>query len=286
MLQTTSIILAVFGSLWLLAVGGFSWLSHTEGERRAARVALVVALGGGVIFFLAMALPMPVQWLILGMVCLIGIAAIILFFLPIGKIELGNDIPSLRFDERETMFARHNLQPGTPNYESYYTQHPEHRVGDDHTRSLPGLFSPQAKFTNPYHSASMRGSFRMTHALWAVAEGPVTSEQQTLPTEQMTAYITGLARYFGALDVGVTQLQPYHVYSHIGRGPGVYGDSIENSPYLCHRFFSRDGFRYGWYRSECALHDGIGPPICRISPGGCAISASHSFFGLFGSSTY
>jgi reductive dehalogenase len=42
----------------------------------------------------------------------------------------------------------------------------------------------------------------------------------------MTAYLKGLARYYGALDVGVTALQPYHVYSHVGRGTGVYGEGI------------------------------------------------------------
>ncbi|MFC1997216.1 4Fe-4S dicluster domain-containing protein, partial [Chloroflexota bacterium] len=35
------------------------------------------------------------------------------------------------------------------------------------------------------------------------------------------------ARYYGALDTGVTELQPYHVYSHIGRGASKYGEPIE-----------------------------------------------------------
>jgi reductive dehalogenase len=29
------------------------------------------------------------------------------------------------------------------------------------------------------------------------------------------------------LEVGVTELRPYHVYSHVGRGLGVYGEAIE-----------------------------------------------------------
>ena len=38
--------------------------------------------------------------------------------------------------------------------------------------------------------------------------------------------------YFGALDVGITELKPYHVYSHIGRGTGTYGAPIP----VKHRF--------------------------------------------------
>jgi ferredoxin len=47
-----------------------------------------------------------------------------------------------------------------------------------------------------------------------------------LPVEKMTTYVKGLAGYYGALEVGVTELHPYHVYSHIGRGPGTYGAEI------------------------------------------------------------
>jgi ferredoxin len=47
----------------------------------------------------------------------------------------------------------------------------------------------------------------------------------------MTSYLKNLARYYGALDVGITELKPYHVYTHIGRGSGIYGApiSIEHS---------------------------------------------------------
>lgn len=225
--QTPNIILASFGVFWLLGFCGFSWISHTEGEQRATLVSLTVALVGALLFFLTLALPLPVQWIILLGMLLIGCAAIILFFLPIGKVEVGNDIPSQRFDEREIMFARAGLVPGSPEYEAYYTLHPEHLASDDHTRTQPGLLSPKAKLANLFHFASTDGSFELTHAMRGAVDGPVAGDQQTLSVKQMTRYIEELARYFGALDVGVTELQPYHVYSNTGRGSGVYGDPIE-----------------------------------------------------------
>ena len=227
MAQLTSIILAGFGFLWLLVAGGFTWVSWREREPRATRIAIVVTLVGAAIFFLAAVLPNPIQWVILSVMFLALIAALILFLLPIGKVEIGNDIPTQRFDERTIMFARYDLQPGSPNYEEYYSQHPEHEIVDDHIRALPGLFSPKAKLTNPFHTAAMFGGFRMINALWDVGASAAAKTEQPLTPEQMTAYIIGITRYFGALDVGITKLQPYHVYSHTGRGPGIYGEEIE-----------------------------------------------------------
>jgi ferredoxin len=213
--------------LWLLAFGGFGWVSHVEKELRATRVAVAVALGGAAFFFLAAALPKPVQWVILGIVILVGIAGLILFFLPIGNVEIGNDIPGQRFDERRIMFARAHLQPDSPEFESYYAQRPEDRASDDRFRALPGLLSPKAKFANPEYFAAIDGSFGLTEALRDAVDGPVADEQSSLPAAEMTRYVEGLARYFGALDVGVTELRPYHVYSHVGRGSGVYGAPIQ-----------------------------------------------------------
>ncbi len=42
-----------------------------------------------------------------------------------------------------------------------------------------------------------------------------------------TEFVKSLTRYFGALDIGITELKPEHVYSHIGRGPGEWGAPLE-----------------------------------------------------------
>jgi reductive dehalogenase len=42
----------------------------------------------------------------------------------------------------------------------------------------------------------------------------------------MTMYLKSLASYYGALKVGITELKPYHCYSHVGRGTGIYGEPI------------------------------------------------------------
>jgi ferredoxin len=152
---------------------------------------------------------------------------VVLFLLPIGNIKIGNDIPSLRFDEREIMFARNRLQPGSPEFREYYEMHPEHLIEDNKTRSKPGLLSLGSKFANPFQFAPVEGSFFLTGALRDAVDGPVSELTHSLPPHEMTVYVKNLARFFGAEDVGVTALQSYHVYSHIGRGTGTYGDPLQ-----------------------------------------------------------
>ncbi len=224
--QIATISLFIFGSITLLSLIGFGVMSFFEKEYRASRVALTAAIGGGGIFLGLTVLPQPVPlvafWLII--TSLVGL--IILFFLPIGKVDPVNDIPRTRFDEREIMFARIGLLPGTSEYKSYYSSHPNHEIEDNITRSKPGLLSPGSKFANPLQFASVEGSFFMTESLRDAVDGPVSKEIQTWNTKEMTWYVKNLACFYGAKDVGVTLLQPYHVYSHIGRGSGTYGEPL------------------------------------------------------------
>jgi reductive dehalogenase len=124
------------------------------------------------------------------------------------------------------MFARARLALGSPEYTAYYALRPENQASDEKTRALPGLLSPTAPKYNPLAFASTEASFSLTEALRAEVNGPVATKRSTFSAEQMTAHIKNLARYYGAYTVGITELQPYHVYTHIGRGAGEYGAPI------------------------------------------------------------
>jgi reductive dehalogenase len=124
------------------------------------------------------------------------------------------------------MFARARLVPGSPNYESYYQMRPENLKVDKNTRAKPGLLSPDAKLANEYLFASPEASFTLTEVMGEMVDGKPADRKLTLSIDKMTGYVKGLAYFYGALDVGITALHPYHVYSHIGRGPGKYGEEI------------------------------------------------------------
>ncbi len=223
----TQITLLIIGAAFSLSLVAFGFLSIAEKERRAARVSFSGAVLGTIFFILAASLPNATRVALLLILATLFLGFLILFFLPIGKIKVGNDTPAKRFDEREIIFARANLKPGTLEYESYYALHPEDKMMDDAARAKPGLLSPQSKFFDPILFTAPQASFSLTSALRDSVDGAPASEKIVLTPIEMTSYIKGMTLYFGALDVGITLLQPYHIYSHTGRGAGVYGAPIE-----------------------------------------------------------
>ncbi len=99
-------------------------------------------------------------------------------------------------------------------------------MSDDKTRSLPGLLSPEASEANHLIFGATGATFAFIEELNDAVDGPVASEQVAFEAASGTDQVKGLARYWGARDVGITELRPYHVYSHIGRGKGAYGAPI------------------------------------------------------------
>jgi ferredoxin len=216
----------------LLGFGIFGLSSLREGERRAARVALGAAFVGSLPFILSSLLPATAQWLVLFLVAGVAIAALVLFLLPVGRVEPGNDVPRNRVDERDIMFARARLEPGSPEYQAYYAMRPENKKSDDKTRLLPGLLSPEASAFHPLAFASTDASFRLTEALRQAVDGSVASCRLKSEPAPVTAFVKDLTRYHGAHSVGIAELQPYHIYTHIGRGSGDYGAPVT----LDHRY--------------------------------------------------
>ncbi len=224
--QIVTVFLWAMGLIFLLAFGSFGMISYREGEGRATRLASGLALFGCAVFGGLSFAPSPVPLVTFWFVIALGIVAVVVFLLPIGRVDIGNEKPGIRFDEREIMFARRRLQPDTPEYHQYYELHPDHEIEDNLTRAKPGLLSPNSKFANPFQFASVEGSFFLTDSLREAVDGPVSPQKHFLPPQRMTSYIKALTRYFGAADVGITTVAPYHVYSHIGRGTGIYGASL------------------------------------------------------------
>jgi len=228
----TIIVLIGLGLLVLFGLGAFGVQSWREGERRAAAAGLVLAVALAPVLFLTALLPMSGRWIVIGLVGLLLACALILFLLPLGRVERGDDEPQDRIDERDIMFARARLEPGSPNYEAYYALRPENQASDDKTRLLPGLLSPQASEANFFASMATEASFGVCESLQDVVNGPVAQDRIEHDAGVMTSHIKGLASYWGARTTGVAGLQPYHVYSHIGRGPGEYGAPLT----LDHRY--------------------------------------------------
>ena len=220
------VVLVIIGVLTSLSLAAFGIVSWREGEQRAASVSMAACVILGLVFLGVSLLSPSIQTLILGFLLAALIVSIVLFMLPIGKIEAQNDLPKQRIDERDILFARARLQPGSLEYEEYYMSRPQNEAVDKRFRSKPGLLNMEASLADAFQFASTIGSFWLTEGLRESVDGPVSDVQQQLPAEEMSQYLKNLARYYGALDVGICELQPYHYYSHIGRGSGTYGDPV------------------------------------------------------------
>jgi len=218
--------LLFFGILTFVGGAGFVILSLLEKEKRAA-------FRGGLLFFpltafylLAILLPREVQDIIILITFGLLVLAALLFFVPIKPQKAEINQPAGQVDEREIIFARARLEPGTPNYETYYRNFPHQKSQDDASREQAGLLSPDARFMDPLHRASAVGSFTLTDALREAVDGEVAAEKYQLNSEDFTKTVKKLTTYFGALNCGITELKPAHIYSHIGRGTGTYGEKV------------------------------------------------------------
>ncbi len=204
----------------------FAVVSSREGHRRAAGLAAIFAGGIALLFILLQFLPANVQAIFAGALGSGILAALILFCLPVSKHKTPSPAPNTQVDERTIMFARARLQPGSPDYTAYYQEHPQHLASDRAFRQNPGLLEHGAAFYSQPLAASPEASFFLTEALRDAVDGPVSPHKVHRSPDQWTPFIKDLASYHGAMGIGICQLQPYHIYSHNGRGTGTYGAPV------------------------------------------------------------
>jgi ferredoxin len=222
-----SLFLICVGALALAGFSAFGAVSVREGERRATLVAFILAALLSIPFVITAMLPPPVPEIGAAVVILAVLAAVVAWFIPITERPALGGRPSRRIDERDIMFARGRLVPGSPEYESYYSMRPENKTSDDTTRALPGLLSKDAQLAEPLAFAAATASFDLTEALREHVNGEVAARRIERSPDFWTAAIKDLALSYGAVAAGVTELRPYHVYTHVGRGTGAYGEPVE-----------------------------------------------------------
>lgn len=123
-----------------------------------------------------------------------------------------------RYDERDTMFARMGYEVGSDEYKDYYAEHPELKERDDHIRTLPNICGEGTMTYHPIHSRFADSVFRMLGDINHLSEGEHQPERIETSPKEMTEIIKKYAKYYGAVDVGITKMKPEFYYSHRGRG--------------------------------------------------------------------
>ena len=193
--------------------------------QKAILFSLVVLSAGLLIFIYQVEIAIYILMAIL-------FAAIILFIYPFKTDRtFTDDEPIEKYDERDIMFSRKELIPGTEKYIAYYKKYPEREILDDAFRKEPGLLSPDSSYFHKEAFRSANESFLKIEPLHLYINGKVNPRKTTLTPKEFSGLIKSRATDLGALDIGITLTKPYHFYSHKGRR-NEYGNEINND----HRF--------------------------------------------------
>ena len=87
-------LLIVIAGAFFFSFGAFAIISVREGERRAAVVAVLLAGGGASLVAVAAVLPAPIPAVIFGVMALVLVSAVLMWFLPIGRRVVPGGRPS------------------------------------------------------------------------------------------------------------------------------------------------------------------------------------------------
>jgi len=224
----------------LVAVGLFllglavvaSIVSIREGERRAASRMLLLGLLVFVPYVAVGFIRFPGKEIVAILLLALPVLAVLTYLVPFGqRLITEDDTPRRRIDERDIMFARYHLVPGTERFDEYYRRNPNKRAPDDRFRSKPGLLGKGAAYFDPCQFAAAEASFDAVAAFHGILDHDPASEKVYPDPGKMSRFIKRWARKLGAVSVGITELKDYHLYSHIGRNE-PYGQPID----LKHKF--------------------------------------------------
>ena len=149
---------------------------------------------------------------------LISYGSLLVMLIPAGKNKsYKSPLPLRRVDERNTMFSRNELTPGSDAFEKYYKRNPENREADEHFRTKPGLLKPGTSQYKPIPFAAADASFETIAALKDKVDGKPSKTVVNTAPEKMSDYIKNWSKKLGAVDCGITELKDYHLYSVGGR---------------------------------------------------------------------
>jgi reductive dehalogenase len=140
-------------------------------------------------------------------------------------------VPREKLDERDTMFSRNLLEPGTERFHQYYAQNPDKKAKDDKFRKNPGLLEKGTLFYDKQIFSAAEANFELITENRAFVTGKVAEEKNEMNPHKTTDFIKRLTKEFGAVDVGITELRSEHLYTHRGRKHN-YGEQVNNNhPY-------------------------------------------------------
>ena len=123
-----------------------------------------------------------------------------------------------RFDERDTIFSRMELTPGSARFEEYYRRRPEFKETDTAFRNAPpGVFAGRE-----IEQRRVDADFRLIERLRALIDGEPAAEKIEAEPEALTRELIECAEAEGAVAAGIVATPQEFAYGTRGRGE-LYG---------------------------------------------------------------
>ena len=221
-----SLFMTLTGIVLCLFFLALFFTSLLEKERRAALICLILSVLLPVPYLIPVfsKLVYP-EWIQILLVVFTPAAILILFFPYRGKIDFVLQHPDFRFDERDIMFSRRTLVPGSERFDEYYRRNPDNKIPDNQFRKKPGLLKAGTKYYDPILFAVANSLFEKVEELHPRVEGEISGKRTEVDPELISATLLDMITGWGAHSAGITRLRDYHVYSTGGRGDR-YGQEL------------------------------------------------------------
>jgi len=156
--------------------------------------------------------------------------------------------PLERFDERDTVFARETLMPGSPEERDYHARHPELVEIDRRLAAFiqRKIDNPPEAPEDPLNEAFYDATFGSVAPLAQpdAVDGPVDSYRVEVDPVDMSRRIKAIARQLGAYRVRIGPLNRAWVYTHRGVRP-FFEDYRANPPLFAGVPEGYQGLKYG-----------------------------------------
>jgi len=218
MFEIIQVLLIIVAAIIFIFLFWAGIVSFKENEFRASSRFFILSFLSPIPYLVILLFSFPYQFELELVLLAITIFFPLMFFLPISRNTVYQQTnPATRIDERDTMFSRNELRPGSKAFEEYYRNNTDKKAADDGFRSKAGLLKPGSSHYNTFHFASADASFETIEALRNKVNGPVNQDHVKVEPERITNYIRQWSRKLGTLDCGIARLKDYHLYSVGGR---------------------------------------------------------------------
>lgn len=218
----------VFYSMLIFFVLVFLIYSLFEKEWRAflrSGLILLILTGTGSVFFVF--IPEVKSWFFVGtfVMSMTVIFWIVVSAKPRATIKITGE--QKKVDERDTIFARFDLEIRSEKFKKYYSAHKEYFAIDEKIRKLNDILDSHFKKEEPVLFSLAEAEFNFCEQQLLGVEGNEPAIKFERSPEENTKMVKNIIDYLGSGLCGICKLDQAYVYSHVGRGPETYGKKIE-----------------------------------------------------------